>query len=72
MAAVRRVLALTALDEPARQRWSAVRRDLEAIAHQPEAIGAAAMATRAAAWPAQLDEPEPIPEPTLAELIELD
>jgi hypothetical protein len=49
-----------------------VRRDLEAIAHQPEAISAAPMATRAAAWPAQLDEPEPIPEPTLAELIELD
>jgi hypothetical protein len=30
------------------------------------------MAARLAAWPAQLDEPAPKPEPTLAELIEID
>ena len=60
------------LDDRARKRWSAVRRDLEAIAEAPERVLAAPMADRVAAWPEQLDEPAPKPEPTLAELIELD
>jgi hypothetical protein len=60
------------LDERARKRWSAVRRDLEAIAEEPERVLAAPWAARVAAWPEQLDEPAPKPEPTLAELIELD
>ncbi|HEX4419683.1 MAG TPA: hypothetical protein VH165_17335 [Kofleriaceae bacterium] len=60
------------LAEPVRRRWSAARRDLEAIAGQPEAIAAAAMATRLGAWPDQLDEPDPAREPTFADLIELD
>ena len=60
------------LDERARKRWSAVRRDLEAIAEAPERVLAAPMAARVAAWPEQLDQPAPKPEPTLAELIELD
>jgi len=60
------------LDDVQRKRWSAARRDLEAIADEPERILAAPFATRIAAWPEQLDEPAPKPEPTLAELIELD
>ncbi len=59
-------------DEASRKRWSAVRRDLEMIAQRPEAIAAAPMAKRVAAWPEQLDEPEPEKVPSLAELIELD
>jgi hypothetical protein len=60
------------LDEPQRRRWSAVRRDLEAVAADPERVLAAPMATRLAALPDQLDEPEPGREPTLADLLELD
>lgn len=60
------------LDETIRKRWSAVRRDLEAIAAQPAAISVAPMAKRVAAWPDQLDEPDPVREATLAELIEID
>jgi hypothetical protein len=60
------------LDESVRKRWSAARRDLEAIASQPEAIAAAAMAARLAAWPEQLDEPAQDREPTFADMIELD
>jgi len=61
-----------ALDEPMRRRWSAARRDLEAIASQSEGIAAAPMAARLAAWPEQLDEPDPVREPTFADMIELD
>jgi hypothetical protein len=57
------------LDDKVRTRWSAARRDLEAIAAQPTAGGFDA---RLAALPEQLDEPDPVREPTLAELIELD
>lgn len=60
------------LDDRERKRWSAVRRDLEAIAEHPERVLAAPFAARVAAWPEQLDEPAPEREPTLAELIELD
>jgi len=60
------------LDEPERRRWSAARRDLEAVAAEPERVLAAPMAGRLAALPDQLDEPEPDREPTFAELLELD
>ena len=55
-----------------RKRWSAARRDLEMLAAEPARITAAPFAERIAAWPEQLDEPAPKPEPTLAELIEID
>jgi hypothetical protein len=60
------------LDDAQRKQWSRARRDLEAIANEPAQILAAPMATRMAAWDDQLDEPAAKPEPTLAELIELD
>jgi hypothetical protein len=60
------------LDEPQRRRWSAVRRELEAVAADAARVTTAPFAVRVASWPAQLDEPAPEPEPTLAELIELD
>ena len=60
------------LGDSERKKWSATRRDLEVLATQPEAILAASLAARLAAWPEQIDEPEPEREPTLAELIELD
>jgi hypothetical protein len=59
-------------DEPLRRRWSAARRELEAIAQDPARITAGAFATRLAAWPEQLDEPTPAPEVTFADMIELD
>jgi hypothetical protein len=59
-------------DEPERRRWSAMRRELEAVASQPERVAGAAMAARLAAWPGQLDEPDPGAEPTFADMIELD
>lgn len=55
-----------------RTQWSAARRDLEVLAEEPAKISAAPHAARLAAWPEQLDEPAAKPEPTLAELIELD
>ena len=60
------------LDPAQRKQWSAARRDLEVLADEPARIAAAPMAARLAAWPEQLDEPAAKPEPTLAELIELD
>jgi hypothetical protein len=60
------------LDDAVRRRWSAARRDLEAIAGNPEAVAAAPMATRLAAWPEQIDDPQPEKEPNLADLLELD
>jgi hypothetical protein len=60
------------LDEPERRRWSAARRDLEAVAAEPERVLAAPMAARLAALPDQLDEPEPGRELTFADLLELD
>jgi hypothetical protein len=61
-----------ALDEPARRRWSAVRRDLEAVAADPLRIAAAPMAARLAALPEQLDEPATGQELSFADFIELD
>lgn len=60
------------LDDAARRRWSAMRRDLEALAADPAHIAAAPIASRLAALPEQLDEPEPEPEKTFADMIELD
>jgi len=60
------------LDDKPRMRWSAIRRDLEAIAANPEHVRSAPLPARLAALPQQLDEPDPEREPTLAELIELD
>ena len=48
----------------ARRTWSALRRELEAVAAQPERVAAAALPARLASWPEQLDEPEPASEPT--------
>jgi hypothetical protein len=60
------------LDEAMRRRWSAARRELEAIAGQPERVGSAPLSVRLAAWPEQLDEPAPAREPTFEQMIELD
>ena len=62
----------TQLPDAERKRWSAARRDLEMLAAEPARICIAPFAQRVAAWPEQLDEPPEKPEPTLAELIELD
>jgi hypothetical protein len=60
------------LDDPARRRWSAARRDLEAVAAEPERVLAAPMAARLGALPDQLDEPAPGREVTFADMVELD
>ncbi|HEX7940641.1 MAG TPA: hypothetical protein VF488_02500, partial [Gemmatimonadaceae bacterium] len=60
------------LDEPERRRWSAARRDLEAVAAEPERVLTAPMAARLGALPDQLDEPELDREVTFADLLELD
>jgi len=60
------------LDDAQRKRWSAVRRELEAVAGDPARILTASFAVRVAAWPEQLDEPDPQGEPTFADMIELD
>jgi hypothetical protein len=60
------------LDTPARKQWSAARRDLETLGDAPDRITVAPMATRLAAWPEQIDEPDPGREPTFADMIELD
>jgi hypothetical protein len=60
------------LDEPARRRWSAARRELEALAADPARVAAAPMPARLATFPDQLDEPAPEREVTFADMIELD
>jgi len=60
------------LDEPVRRRWSAARRDLEAVAADPAHVLAAAMPARLSALPDQLDEPDPEREVTFADMLELD
>jgi len=61
-----------ALDDAQRRRWSAVRRELEALVADPSRIATAPFAARIAAFPDQLDEPAAEPEPSLASLIEID
>ena len=60
------------LDDAPRKRWSAVRRDLEVLAQDPARIQVAPMPARVAAWPDQIDEPDPEKEVTFADMIELD
>jgi hypothetical protein len=57
--------------EAVRKRASALRRELEAIASEPARI-AMPLAERLAAWPEQIDEPDPSTEPSWADMIELD
>lgn len=59
------------LDEAERQRWSAMRRELEAVAADPDRVAGGTMAARLAAHPAQLDEPE-AEEVTFADMLEID
>jgi hypothetical protein len=58
--------------DPERRRWSSARRELEALAADPTRIASAPWAARVAGHPEQLDEPAPEPEPSLADLLELD
>jgi hypothetical protein len=58
--------------EPPRRLWSAVRRELEAIAARPERVLEATFAIRIAGWESLLDDPDPAKEPTIADLLELD
>lgn len=60
------------LDDATRKRWSATRRELEALAIDPARIASGPWAARLASHPEQLDEPEPEPEVTFADMIELD
>jgi hypothetical protein len=60
------------LDDSARRAWSALRRELEAVAAHPERVATAALPARLATWPESLDEPDPSTEPTFADMIELD
>lgn len=60
------------LDEPSRLRWSAARRELEALAADPARVTAAPLSARLATHPDQLDEPAPEREVTFADMIELD
>ena len=56
------------LDDAQRRRWSAIRRELEALPADPARV-TTPFAQRIATWPAQLDEPAPAAEPTFAELL---
>jgi hypothetical protein len=60
------------LDDVTRRAWSALRRELEAVAAQPERVAEAALVARLATWPEQVDEPDPANEATFADMIELD
>jgi hypothetical protein len=60
------------LAEPERTRWSAARRDLQAVAAEPERVLAAPMAARLAALPVELDEPAPEADLTFKDLLELE
>jgi len=59
------------LDDATRREWSSARRELEAVAARPDRIATAPFTNRAQAV-AELDEPEPEPESTFADMIELD
>ncbi|MEO6777498.1 MAG: hypothetical protein ABI467_31520 [Kofleriaceae bacterium] len=59
------------LDDGMRKQWSRARRDLEALALDPATI-TTPTARRLAAYPEQLDEAATGPEPTFADMIELD
>ena len=55
-----------------RKRWSAARRDLEAVAVEPERVLSAPLSARLVALPVELDEPPAEPEKTFKDLLELD
>lgn len=59
------------LDDAVRKKWSAWRRELEAIAADPARV-TTPIAARLASWPEQIDEPDPEAEVTFADMIELD
>lgn len=59
------------LDDAVRKRWSAWRRELEAVAADPMRV-TSPIAARLASWPEQIDEPAPEAEVTFADMIELD
>lgn len=59
------------LDDAVRKKWSAWRRELEAVAADPMRV-TAPIAARLASWPEQLDDPAPEAEVTFADMIELD
>jgi len=59
-------------EEVARRAWSALRRELEAVAAEPTRVTEGPLAARLGTWPEQLDDPDPAGEPTFASLIELD
>ncbi len=60
------------LDDTQRRRWSAARRELEAIASDPLRVTSAPLTTRLAALPEQLDDAAPEREVTFADMLELD
>ena len=59
------------LDDAARKQWSRARRDLEALVLDPSGI-VTPTAQRLALYPEQLDDAPAGPEPTFADMIELD
>ena len=59
------------LDDAVRKKWSAWRRELEAVASDPMRV-TSPIATRLASWPEQIDEPAPEAEVTFADMIEID
>ncbi len=59
------------LEDAVRKKWSAWRRELEAIATDPARV-TAPIAARLASWPEQIDDPAPEAEVTFADMIEID
>jgi hypothetical protein len=59
------------LEDAVRKKWSAWRRELEAIANDAMRV-TAPIATRLASWPEQIDDPAPEAEVTFADMIEID
>lgn len=59
-------------DDAERKRWSAARRELEAVAADPARVLTGPWVIRFASWPEQIDEPPAEPEVTFADMIELD
>ena len=60
------------VDDATRRRWSAARRELEALAGDPARIATGPIGARLGAHPEQLDEPAVEDKPTFADMIELD
>jgi hypothetical protein len=60
------------LDDTWRTKWSAARRELEALAADPARLETGPWTARIAAHPEQIDEPPPEKEVTFADMIEMD